>query len=247
MREGAVVKGKTLSKVRDLERNDLEPAWPELVFRELLCMLAITLVFIVLSLLFNAPLEQQANPTRTPNPAKAPWYFVGLQELLVYFDPWIAGVLIPLLIILGLVAIPYLDPYRQGPGSYRPAFRERKFAVTVFLGGLALWFLLIVVGYFLRGPNWAWYWPWEDRSAGKAAAEAKDLSLFAGLLFLWSYFAGGTLLLRRWATELRRSLGPLRFAITATLLLLMLGVIGKMLLRLLFGVKYVLVTPWFHI
>lgn len=250
----AVVKGKTLSKVRDLDREHLELAWPELVFRELLCMLVVTLAFILLSVLFNAPLEGQANPTRTPNPAKAPWYFVGLQELLVYFDPWIAGVSIPLLIIIGLSAIPYLDPNRQETGSY--VFRGRGFAQTVFLGGLVLWFLLIVVGYFFRGPSWSWYWPWENWAVGKAVARAQDLPLWGGLLLLLVYFAGGALLLRRFALkslstlpsrDFRRELGPARFVIVSALLLMMVGVGGKIFLRLVFGVKYVLVTPWFHI
>ncbi|MBI2878025.1 MAG: cytochrome C [Candidatus Tectomicrobia bacterium] len=250
----AVVKGKTLSKAKDLDREELELTWPELVFRELLCMLGVTLAFILLSLLFNAPLEEQANPTRTPNPAKAPWYFVGLQELLVYFDPWIAGVSIPLLIILGLMAIPYLDSHRQGTGSY--ALRGRGFALTVFLGGLALWFFLIVVGYFFRGPNWGWYWPWEDWAAGKAVVKARDLPPLEGLLLLLVYFAGGVLLLAGGGLKsllplpwrnFRKELGPARFAFVAALLLLMGGVVGKILLRLVLGIKYVLVTPWFHI
>lgn len=254
MRLLAVVKGKTLSKARDLDRENLELTWPELVFRELLCMLAVTLAFILLSLFFNAPLEEQANPTRTPNPAKAPWYFVGLQELLVYFDPWIAGVSIPLLIIIGLSAIPYLDPHRQGTGRY--VFRGRGFALTVFLGGLVLWFILIVVGYFFRGPSWGWYWPWEDWAVAKTVAQGRDLPLWGGVFLTLFYFAGGVLLLKRFvlkslstlpSRDFRKEPGPARLAIVSALLLLMVGVVGKILLRLVLGVKYVLVTPWFNI
>jgi hypothetical protein len=107
-----------------------------------------------------APLEPLADPNKTPNPSKAPWYFVGLQELLVYFDPWIAGVVLPTLIIVGLMAIPYIDKSPHGIGEYN--YKDRKFAVWVFSLGTAFWFLLIIIGYFFRGPSWQWYWPWES-------------------------------------------------------------------------------------
>jgi len=134
--------------------------WPNLVVREYVAAILCTIFLIVWSLLQNAPLEGLANPTVTPNPSKAPWYFAGLQELLVYFDPWLAGVVLPNLIIVGLMAIPYLDRDPRGVGYY--SFRERPFASTVFLTGVTMWFGLIFIGWFLRGPNWAFYWPWED-------------------------------------------------------------------------------------
>ena len=94
----------------------------------------------------------------SPNPAKAPWYFLGLQELLVYFDPAVAGVLFPGLIIAGLVALPYLDANPRGNGYY--TLRQRPFAIATFLFGfLVLWAGMIFIGTFLRGPNWNFFGP----------------------------------------------------------------------------------------
>src|SRR3989337_1811819 len=88
-------------------------SWPYFIWIVLLCSLFLTLLIWVLSMLFNAPREEAAEWAKTPNPAKAPWYFIGLQELLVYFDPWIAGVLIPNQIIIGLILIPYVNLIRD--------------------------------------------------------------------------------------------------------------------------------------
>jgi hypothetical protein len=87
--------------------------WPDLVFKEFLAVVAVSIILVVWSLLMNAPLMEIASPGRSENPSKAPWYFVGLQELLVYFDPWIAGVMIPSIIITGLILIPYIDRSHQ--------------------------------------------------------------------------------------------------------------------------------------
>ncbi len=115
---------------------------------------------IVWSIVLKAPLEEPANPTDSPNPAKAPWYFLGLQEMLVYFDPWLAGVVLPSLIIVGLMAIPYIDTNPKGNGYF--TFRERRWEITIFLVGfLVLWCVLIVLGTFLRGPNWNFFGPYE--------------------------------------------------------------------------------------
>lgn len=141
--------------------------WPNLIKREYIAMAACVLFIMVWSIVMNAPLEAIANPNVTPNPSKAPWYFVGLQELLVYFDPWIAGVLLPGLIIVGLMAIPYVDPSPKGVGVYD--WKERPFANSVFMLGIAMWFILIFIGYFCRGPNFFWYWPWESWLTPKAA------------------------------------------------------------------------------
>lgn len=141
----------------DEEKADV---WPHLITREYIAAAGCLLVVLLWSILMNAPLEVQANPNVTPNPSKAPWYFVGLQELLVYFDPWIAGVAMPNLIIVGLMALPYIDPSPKGVGYY--SFKERPFANTMFLLGVAMWFILIYIGYYCRGPNFAWYWPWES-------------------------------------------------------------------------------------
>jgi len=141
--------------------------WPHLVKREYIGAAGTTLFILVWSILMNAPLESVANPNVTPNPSKAPWYFVGLQELLVYFDPWIAGVLLPGLIIVGLMAIPYIDTNPKGVGTY--AWKDRKFANTMFLLGIAMWFILIYIGYACRGPNYAFYPPWQSWFILKAA------------------------------------------------------------------------------
>jgi hypothetical protein len=115
---------------------------------------------VVWSLLLKAPIEEPANPARTPNPSKAPWYFLGLQEMLVYFDPWLAGVVFPSLIIVGLMAIPYIDTNPKGNGYF--TFKERKVEITLFLFGfLILWVLLVTLGTFLRGPNWNFFGPYE--------------------------------------------------------------------------------------
>jgi hypothetical protein len=137
-----------------------ELTWPYFMYTIVLCFLLTTVGLWIWSMAIPAPLEPLADPNKTPNPSKAPWYFVGLQELLVYFDPWIAGVVLPTLIIVGLMAIPYLDKSPHGIGEYN--FKDRKFAVIVFSLGTAFWFILIIVGYFFRGPSWQWYWPWES-------------------------------------------------------------------------------------
>ena len=153
--------------------------WPNLVRVELMVALAVVLILTVWAIVVDAPLEQMADPARTPNPSKAPWYFLGLQEMLVYFDPWIAGVVLPLLIIFGLCAIPYLDVNPAGEGYY--CWRGRRFAITTFLFGfLVLWLLLILIGVFCRGPGWGWFWPWEpwDRARGAAVDTVTWARLF---------------------------------------------------------------------
>lgn len=136
--------------------------WPDLVYIELICMVILSTVLLVWSLAVRAPLEQPANPAVTPNPSKAPWYFLGLQEMLVFFDPAIAGVIIPGLIILGLMAIPYLDFNPKGSGYYTIA--QRRFAYVVFqFGFLQLWVLFILIGTWFRGPNWRFFGLYEPR------------------------------------------------------------------------------------
>jgi hypothetical protein len=115
---------------------------------------------------------------------------VGLQELLVYFDPWIAGVVLPNMIILGLMAIPYIDTNPRGIGYY--SLKERPLANSLFLFGNALWFILIFIGYYCRGPNWAWYWPWENWLEHKPLPPPTwDFPVWAGLLSLGAYFGMG--------------------------------------------------------
>jgi hypothetical protein len=142
------------------EYGDTVLVWPDLVYVELIGMILGTVILVVWSLLVRAPLEQPANPVVTPNPSKAPWYFLGLQEMLVFFDPAIAGVILPALIIFGLMAIPYLDCNKLGRGYY--TIRQRPLAYLVFqFGFLQLWVLLILIGTFFRGPNWTFFGPYE--------------------------------------------------------------------------------------
>jgi quinol-cytochrome oxidoreductase complex cytochrome b subunit len=132
--------------------------WPNLVFRELLLFLATVAVLLVLAIFWNAPLEEIANPVHPPNPAKAPWYFLGLQELVAYSAFW-GGVVVPALVVTALVALPYLDRKRKGVGVWFS--RERKVAITLFTVCLTAAVILTVIGTAFRGPNWAFQWPWK--------------------------------------------------------------------------------------
>lgn len=139
--------------VLEAEKPEKVLVWPDLVYTELICMVVLTAILVAWGILLQAPLEEPASSVRTPNPSKAPWYFLGLQEMLVYYDPWLAGVVFPSLIIVGLMAIPYIDFNKKGNGYY--SFKERSFAVCVFMFGfLPLWIAMIILGTFLRGPNW---------------------------------------------------------------------------------------------
>lgn len=131
--------------------------WPYLVRIEFLATVIVTVILFVWSITLNAPLEEPANPNLTMNPSKAPWYFLGLQEMLVYFDPWIAGVVMPSIIMVGLMVFPYVDSNPLGNGYY--TLRQRRFALWMFGAGFLQWILLIVIGTFIRGPGWIWFWP----------------------------------------------------------------------------------------
>ena len=131
--------------------------WPYLVRIEFLAAVIVTVILYIWSLTLNAPLEEPSNPNLTMNPSKAPWYFLGLQEMLVYFDPWIAGVVMPSLIMIGLMVFPYVDSNPLGNGYY--TYRQRRFAINMFGWGFLMWILLIFIGTFIRGPGWIWFWP----------------------------------------------------------------------------------------
>ncbi|MFV1965045.1 MAG: cytochrome b N-terminal domain-containing protein [Pirellulaceae bacterium] len=241
----AYIPASTLTNKRNVEEREAQ-VWPSLVWREFLASLGVIIVIWVVSVMFNAPLEEQANSAVTPNPAKAPWYFDGLQELLVYFEPWIAGVALPTIIVFGLMAIPYLDTNTLGVGEY--AFSKRRFAVSVFTFGMVLWFVLIFIGLFIRGPSWAWYWPWEDWSVAKETTSTTwNLTPFAGGALLATYFGAGLILPAFIWPSFHKALGTTRYAVTMLLLLMMMGVPIKMGLRLALNIKYVLITPWFNI
>jgi hypothetical protein len=131
--------------------------WPYLVRVEFLATVIVTVILFIWSILLNAPLEEPANPNLTMNPSKAPWYFLGLQEMLVYFDPWIAGVVMPSVIMIGLMVFPYVDSNPLGNGYY--TLKQRRFSLLMFGWGFLMWILLIVIGTFIRGPGWIWFWP----------------------------------------------------------------------------------------
>jgi len=252
--------------VKKIRLPDKVHCWPHLVRNEFFCALIITLVLVVWSIVLNAPLEEPANPTQTPNPSKAPWYFLGLQEMLVYFDPWIAGVVMPTLIIVGLMVIPYIDINPKGNGYF--TFSERKFAVPTFLFGfLILWISLIMVGTFFRGPGWYWFWPWEHWDTHKIVAitniNIPEWPLFKwmgnprifgveliGLALVNGYFAIPTYFIWKWYGKKEgtiKQLGLTRYLIVSQLFLIMMGLPIKMVLRIAFNIKYVWVTPWFNI
>jgi hypothetical protein len=231
--------------------------WPDLVYTEMLCMILLTIVMIVWSIGLRAPLEEAANPTSSPNPAKAPWYFLGLQEMLVYFDPWLAGVVLPTLIIVGLMAIPYIDTNPKGNGYY--SFRERKWEIGVFLYGfLVLWSFLIITGTFLRGPNWSFYGPYEYWDPNKLEPLVNvDLSeLFwvkmlamplpklwlireaPGLLLVMAYMGLPIVLALRPFRRFYLKMGAARYYVGAYLFLIMMALPIKMVLRWLFNLKY---------
>jgi hypothetical protein len=163
-----------------LEKLDDEKVlvWPDLVYTELICMVALTALLLVWAIVLKAPLEEAASSVKTPNPSKAPWYFLGLQEMLVYYDPWYAGVVLPSMIIFGLMAIPYIDFNKDGNGYY--TINQRKFAYITFqFGFLVLWVTLIILGTFLRGPNWNIFGPFEQWDPHKLVEmNNRDLSQY---------------------------------------------------------------------
>jgi len=147
-----VVQGK--SPVVDVEPENMVSTWPRLLLREITVAVLVLAVLTGISLIFRAPLEAHANPAQTPNPAKAPWYFLGLQEL-VHYSAFVGGVLIPGLVTLFLLALPYLDAHPE------KRLARRK-AVTVIFTLLVLTNLtLIIIGSYFRGPGWSFVLPWE--------------------------------------------------------------------------------------
>ncbi len=238
--------------------------WPYLLRIEFLAAIIVTALLMVWSLTLDAPLEEPANPNLTPNPSKAPWYFVGLQEMLVYFDPWFAGVVLPTLIIIGLMAFPYVDANPLGNGYY--TWRQRTVAIGSFLIGFYLWIALIIVGTLMRGPGWMLFWPGQTWDHTRLVYEVnRNLPDIFGITSDWGkgifgFFAvvlfyalagfGIHKLVTRSPlnrkiyerTSLIQYLVFQFFAIT-----ILVGLPAKILLRLLFRIKYVWITPWFNI
>ena len=141
-----------------VNKKERVQVWPHLVIRETIAVIIAVILLIGLSMLVDAPLEEIADPSFSMNPSKAPWYFLGLQELLVYFTPWIAGVAIPVMVMIGLMAIPYIDVGRQEHQDTVVFIYEKQIQRS-FSAGLCLWIVLTVVGLYFRGPNWDWQWP----------------------------------------------------------------------------------------
>lgn len=204
------------------------------------------MVLALLGLLVEAPLDLPANPDFTPNPSKAPWYFLGFQEMLVYFDPWLAGVVIPLIIIAGLISIPLLDIDPEGAGHY--SFRHRIWACIPFTAGVLFLALLTAIPGWFRGPNWDWYWPWENWSMARPVrSEFSSLPGWIGLSVISIYYLLGLVLpILIWPRRFK-NWGRIRYSIYFILALSMGAIFIKVLLRLLFNVKYILQTPWFNI
>jgi hypothetical protein len=248
--------------------DDKVLVWPDLVYTELICMVIATFVLVVWSVLLKAPLEQPATSAKAPNPSKAPWYFLGLQEMLVYYDPWMAGVVLPTMIIVGLVAMPYIDFNQKGNGYF--TFNQRKFAlVTWMFGFVVLWVTLIVLGTFLRGPNWNFFGPFEywdphkviplnnvnlsdlfwlnmfGKSFGTGEGFANILVREApGIVLVVLYLAALPPLLAK--TVMRTfyvKMGFMRFFLLVTLIQFMACLPIKMVLRWTLNLKYIVYIP----
>jgi len=149
----AYVKQESMVRV-DKRPDETVLTWPHLLRPEFLMASLITALLVFTAFFIQAPLEEMANAGATPHVAKAPWYFLGLQEMLSYFNATVVGVLFPPIYFIGLMVIAYIDrsPYK--------AARDRKLAWVFFLcimiGGL----LVTFIGSFFRGPGWNWVWPW---------------------------------------------------------------------------------------
>jgi quinol---cytochrome c reductase cytochrome c subunit, bacillus type len=148
-----VVKSGSIQDVKAVPQDKVH-VWPHLLSVEFVAALACTAFLLVFSTFVNAPLLELANANQTPNPSKAPWYFLGLQELLTMFHPMVAGVTIPGLGLIGLILAPYTD---RNP-SHKP--EDRKFAISIFTIFLMSWTVLVMIGSFFRGPGQNFVFPW---------------------------------------------------------------------------------------
>lgn len=151
----AVVKPEAIQKV-ERQPMDRVNVWPHLLAAEFVALLVVLVLLTIFSAVVDAPLRQLANFNQTPNPSKAPWYFLGLQELLRYFHPQVAGVTIPTVIIIGLMAAPFID---RNP-STRPD--DRKLAIVIFSFFMLTFAVLTIIGMFFRGPGFNFTFPWND-------------------------------------------------------------------------------------
>lgn len=242
--------------------------WPDLVYTELLCMVIATFVLVVWATALKAPLEPPATTAKAPNPSKAPWYFLGLQEMLVYYDPWMAGVVLPTFIITGLIALPYIDYNQKGNGYF--TYIQRPFAINVFLFGfVVLWVTLIVLGTILRGPNWNFfgpYEPWDPHKVvplnnvnlsdmfwlglfGKVWPEGAGIGTIMareapGIVLVLAYFLlVPPILARTLMREMFIKMGFIRYMVMMIHLLFMASLPIKMVLRWTINLKYIVYIP----
>ncbi|HEX8938696.1 MAG TPA: hypothetical protein VF763_00915 [Candidatus Limnocylindrales bacterium] len=151
----ALVKQDAVVRVQK-EPDDTVMTWPHLVAIEFLAAAMMSVFLLLMGLFVNAPLEDLANGNVTPEVAKAPWYFLGLQELLSYFHPVVAGVLVPTFLLVGAALVPYVD--RGDILATRPS--ERKTAVVLFSLLAVLGLVVTFIGIFFRGPGYAYTLPW---------------------------------------------------------------------------------------
>jgi len=256
--------GKKPTEYHDPEDKVL--VWPDLVYIELIALILMMVFLIVWSILVAAPLEEPANPASTPNPSKAPWYFLGLQEMLVYFDPWLAGVVFPTFIIIGMCAIPYMDINKKGAGYY--SFKERRVGYFIFMyGWLVLWVYLIIIGTFFRGPNWNFFGPFEYWDPHKIVP-LNNINLSEYFWVIWLnqplpsniilresvgfivtifyVLALPVLLAKTFFKNMYQTYGPVRYTFLMVFGLSMLSLPIKMYLRWIFNLKYIIGIPeWF--
>ncbi|MBO0882180.1 MAG: hypothetical protein J2P17_17950 [Mycobacterium sp.] len=149
-----VIRQGSIQELR-AQPTDKVNVWPHLLIVEFVAALSVLAFVTIFSIFVNAPLEELANPNKTPNPEKAPWYFIGLQEMLTYFDPMVSGVMLPGMAIVGLVLTPYID---RNP-SHRP--EDRKFAVSIYTMFVMFWAVLVILGALFRGPGFNFVLPWK--------------------------------------------------------------------------------------
>ena len=150
-----VVKSGSIQEVKATPVDKVH-TWPHLLAAEFVAALFCTAFTFLFSIWVNAPLLQLANPNQTPNPSKAPWYFLGLQELLTMFHPMVAGVTIPGVGLIMLIFAPFID---KNP-SNKP--EDRKFATSIMTVHLMFWAVLVMIGSFFRGPGFNFVLPWKD-------------------------------------------------------------------------------------
>ena len=266
MRQASINDKRIANGEKPMEASQ-EPAkvavWPNLVYTELICIILLTAGLIIWSVFLKAPLEEPADPTDSPNPSKAPWYFLGLQEMLVYFDPWLAGVVLPGLIVVGLIAIPYIDRNPKGAGYY--TFADRPFAISTFcFGFLVLWCMMIILGTFLRGPNWNFFGPYEPWDVhklvpltnvnlsemiwvqwqGQHLPENWLVREWPGFALIIAYFVFPPwILMKTVFKNMYLQMGVVRYQLMVFLLLSMLSLPIKMVLRWTLNLKYLVAIP----